>query len=93
MAELTKALCRRVLRQEFGLTGERLILMDDDKQSATAYAGKRLEIRFRIVPDLEQLTVAVTVMPTDVPACQAHSSVSPNALTIFYDIIDMALLD
>ena len=93
MAKLTKELCRDVLRREFGLPGERLILMADDKQSATAYAGKRLEIRFRVVPDLERPTVAVTVMPTDVPACQAHSAVSPNALTIFYDILDMTLLD
>lgn len=75
MFKLNKTICRTLLQRELGIYSERLpVLMKDDKQVATIFAGDRLMVTFAVMPNNDDTdTVLMTVSPTALPHNAVHS--------------------
>lgn len=86
--KLTKKTCRSILRQAMGLSGIRQVLLTDDGQHATMFAGQYTEISFDLLyPENADPVIVMTVQPVDVPAEQEGS-----AMYLYFNTEDLKLM-
>ncbi len=87
MKKLKKAVCRDLLRRATGLSGTRQVLLTDDGQHATMFAGEYTEICFDMIhPNEGAAVIAMRVCPVDVPEWQQDS-----AMCLFFNSETMEL--
>lgn len=87
MKKLTKAVCRTLLRRVMSLKGTRQVLLTDDGQHATMFAGDHTEICFDMIHSVKGAPmIAMEVRPVDVPEWQQDS-----AMCLFFNSETMEL--
>ena len=91
MYKLTVENCRKLLKRDLNLPGCRAIFMAKDKQHAEACLG-RLIIEFDIIKGPANREYArMRIRPDNVPACQLHTMLTPNAMSLFYSLPSLEL--